>query len=89
MRGLRAACCCRVAMSPIKQVRAAVVTGARHGFGAVIAAALDGHGDRLVRVARTAEVLADVGGELGSAFVPVAATAAEDTRSNGNERSTR
>jgi NAD(P)-dependent dehydrogenase (short-subunit alcohol dehydrogenase family) len=68
-------------MSPADQPgTTAVVTGASRGFGAGIAAALIGHGHRVVGIARTADALADVHRELGSLFIPVVADATtEDT----------
>ncbi|NUP48015.1 MAG: SDR family oxidoreductase [Catenulispora sp.] len=63
-------------MSPSDRLRSTVVvTGASRGFGAAIAAALVGRGHRVVGVARTAEALAQVHRELGSAFIPVVADA--------------
>ncbi|WP_433709631.1 SDR family oxidoreductase [Nocardia sp. CA-084685] len=55
----------------------AVVTGASRGFGLGIAAALIDRGHRVVGVARTAEALADLRRELGVAFIPVVADAAD------------
>jgi NAD(P)-dependent dehydrogenase (short-subunit alcohol dehydrogenase family) len=65
----------------------AVVTGASRGFGAAIAAALVGEGYQVVGVARTADALADMHRELGTAFIPVVAdAAAEETAATVIER---
>jgi NAD(P)-dependent dehydrogenase (short-subunit alcohol dehydrogenase family) len=55
----------------------AIVTGASRGFGRAIAAALAGAGARVVGVARTQSLLDEVRDELGDAFIPVAADAAD------------
>jgi NAD(P)-dependent dehydrogenase (short-subunit alcohol dehydrogenase family) len=55
----------------------AIVTGASRGFGCGIAAALAGAGMHVVGVARDAAVLDEVREQLGSAFTPVAADAAD------------
>jgi len=57
----------------------AIVTGASRGFGRGIATALVGAGARVVGVARDRVPLEAVGAELGSAFVPVVADAADPT----------
>lgn len=55
----------------------AIVTGASRGFGRAIAAALTEVGAEVVGVARTAALLDEVRGQLGDAFVPVVADAAD------------
>jgi NAD(P)-dependent dehydrogenase (short-subunit alcohol dehydrogenase family) len=55
----------------------ALVTGASRGFGRAIAAALAQAGAGVVGVARDRAQLEDVAGQLGPAFVPVAADAAD------------
>ena len=55
----------------------ALVTGASQGFGRAIAAALAQAGADVVGVARDRARLEDVAGQLGPAFVPVAADAAD------------
>ena len=55
----------------------AIVTGASRGFGRAIAAALSAAGARVVGVARTQSLLDEVRDELGDAFTPVAADAAD------------
>lgn len=57
----------------------AIVTGASRGFGRGIATALAGAGARVVGVARDRARLEAVREELGDAFVPVAADAADPT----------
>jgi NAD(P)-dependent dehydrogenase (short-subunit alcohol dehydrogenase family) len=55
----------------------ATVTGAGRGFGRGIATALVGAGAHVVGVARTRTQLDEVRGELGDAFTPVSADAAD------------
>ncbi|OSC26206.1 short-chain dehydrogenase [Mycobacterium vulneris] len=55
----------------------AIVTGAGRGFGRAIAAALVAAGVRVVGVARTRSQLEEVRAQLGDAFTPVAADAAD------------
>src|ERR1700754_4324614 len=55
----------------------AIVTGASRGFGRAIATALSEAGAEVVGVARTAALLDEVRGELGDAFIPVVADAAD------------
>jgi NAD(P)-dependent dehydrogenase (short-subunit alcohol dehydrogenase family) len=55
----------------------AIVTGASRGFGRGIAAALAQAGAHVVGVARDADALEEVREQLGSAFTPVAADAAD------------
>ncbi|OMB97974.1 SDR family oxidoreductase [Mycobacterium colombiense] len=55
----------------------AIVTGAGRGFGRAIAAALVAAGARVVGVARTRSQLEEVRTELGDAFTPVVADAAD------------
>lgn len=55
----------------------AIITGASRGFGRGVAAALVAAGARVVGVARTGARLDDVRDELGDAFTPVAADAAD------------
>jgi NAD(P)-dependent dehydrogenase (short-subunit alcohol dehydrogenase family) len=55
----------------------AIVTGASRGFGRGIAAALTRAGAHVVGVARDAAVLDEVREQLGTAFTPVAADAAD------------
>ncbi|OBJ11636.1 SDR family oxidoreductase [Mycobacterium colombiense] len=55
----------------------AIVTGAGRGFGRAIAAALAAAGVRVVGVARTRSQLEDVRTQLGDAFTPVVADAAD------------
>lgn len=55
----------------------AIVTGASRGFGRAIAIALAAAGAEVVGVARSATLLDEVRGELGDAFVPVVADAAD------------
>lgn len=55
----------------------AIVTGAGRGFGRAIAAALAAAGVRVVGVARTRSQLEDVRTQLGEAFTPVVADAAD------------
>ena len=55
----------------------AIVTGASRGFGRGIAAALTEAGAQVVGVARDPAALAEVRERLGSAFIPVAADAAD------------
>jgi NAD(P)-dependent dehydrogenase (short-subunit alcohol dehydrogenase family) len=55
----------------------AVVTGASRGFGRGIAAALTQAGARVVGVARDAAALGEVREQLGVAFTPIAADAAD------------
>jgi len=55
----------------------AVVTGASRGFGRGIAAALTQAGAHVVGVARDADALDEVREQLGGAFTPVAADAAD------------
>ena len=55
----------------------AIVTGASRGFGRGIAAALIAAGAQVVGVARDAAALAEAGLQLGAAFTPVAANAAD------------
>src|SRR5262249_51181019 len=55
----------------------AIVTGASRGFGRAVATALSRAGAEVVGVARTAVQLEDVSGELGDAFIPVVAHAAD------------
>ncbi|OBJ41995.1 short-chain dehydrogenase [Mycobacterium colombiense] len=55
----------------------AIVTGAGRGFGRAIAAALAAAGVRVVGVARTRSQLEDVRIQLGDAFTPVVADAAD------------
>jgi NAD(P)-dependent dehydrogenase (short-subunit alcohol dehydrogenase family) len=55
----------------------AVVTGASRGFGRGIAAALTQAGARVVGVARDAAALDEVREQLGAAFTPIAADAAD------------
>jgi len=55
----------------------AIVTGASRGFGRGVAAALAQAGAHVVGVARDAGALAEVREQLGAAFTPVAADAAD------------
>jgi NAD(P)-dependent dehydrogenase (short-subunit alcohol dehydrogenase family) len=55
----------------------AIVTGAGRGFGRAIASALAAAGAQVVGVARTRSQLDEVRSELGAAFIPVAADAAD------------
>jgi NAD(P)-dependent dehydrogenase (short-subunit alcohol dehydrogenase family) len=55
----------------------AIVTGAGRGFGRGIATALVGAGARVVGVARTGTQLDEVRDDLGDAFTPVSADAAD------------
>jgi NAD(P)-dependent dehydrogenase (short-subunit alcohol dehydrogenase family) len=55
----------------------AIVTGASRGFGRGIAAALARAGAHVVGVARNADALEEVREQLGAAFTPVAADAAD------------
>lgn len=55
----------------------AIVTGAGRGFGRAIAAALAAAGVRVVGVARTRSQLEEVHTQLGDAFTPVVADAAD------------
>ena len=55
----------------------AIVTGASRGFGRGVAAALTQAGAHGVGVARDAGALEEVSGQLGAAFTPVAADAAD------------
>lgn len=55
----------------------AIVTGAGRGFGRAIAAALVAAGARVVGVARTRSQLEEVRAQLGDAFTPVVADAAD------------
>lgn len=55
----------------------AIVTGAGRGFGRAIAAALAAAGARVVGVARTRSQLEEVHAQLGDAFTPVVADAAD------------
>lgn len=55
----------------------AIVTGAGRGFGRAIAAALAAAGVRVVGVARTRSQLEEVRTQLGDAFTPVVADAAD------------
>jgi NAD(P)-dependent dehydrogenase (short-subunit alcohol dehydrogenase family) len=55
----------------------AVVTGSSRGFGRGIAVALAGAGAHVVGVARTASALNDLREQLGDAFTPVTADAAD------------
>lgn len=55
----------------------AIVTGASRGFGRAIAGALVAGGARVVGVARTRSGLDKARDELGGAFIPVAADAAD------------
>jgi NAD(P)-dependent dehydrogenase (short-subunit alcohol dehydrogenase family) len=55
----------------------AIVTGASRGFGRAIAATLATAGARVVGVARSGDRLAEVRRELGDAFTPVVADAAD------------
>jgi NAD(P)-dependent dehydrogenase (short-subunit alcohol dehydrogenase family) len=55
----------------------ALVTGASRGFGAGIATALAEAGAGVVGVARDRSRLEDLRGQLGAAFIPVAADAAD------------
>ena len=57
--------------------RTAVVTGAGRGFGRGIAAALTSAGAHVVGVARTGASVESVRAELGDAFTPVTADAAD------------
>lgn len=57
----------------------AIVTGASRGFGRAIAGALVAGGARVVGVARTGSDLDEARDELGGAFIPVAADAADPT----------
>lgn len=56
----------------------AVVTGAGRGFGRAIAAALVASGTRVVGIARTAPDLHALRDELGDAFIPLPADAADE-----------
>jgi NAD(P)-dependent dehydrogenase (short-subunit alcohol dehydrogenase family) len=60
----------------------AIVTGASRGFGRAIATALSEAGAEVVGVARTAALLDDVRRELGDAFIPVVADAADPETAN-------
>lgn len=55
----------------------AIVTGASRGFGRAVAGALVAGGARVVGVARTRSALDEARDELGGAFMPVAADAAD------------
>ncbi|MEC4762658.1 SDR family oxidoreductase [Mycobacterium sherrisii] len=55
----------------------AIVTGASRGFGRSIAVALTAAGAEVVGVARTAALLDEAHAELGDAFIPVVADAAD------------
>lgn len=55
----------------------AIVTGASRGFGRAIATALTSAGAEVVGVARTAARLDEARAELGDAFIPVVADAAD------------
>jgi len=55
----------------------AIVTGASRGFGRGVATALTQAGAHVVGVARDAGALEEVGAQLGAAFTPVAADAAD------------
>lgn len=55
----------------------AIVTGASRGFGRAIAAALTATGTDVIGVARTNDLLEEVRRELGAAFTPVVADAAD------------
>lgn len=55
----------------------ALVTGASRGFGRAVASALVGAGAHVVGVARDHEALRELHGELGRAFTPVVADAAD------------
>jgi NADP-dependent 3-hydroxy acid dehydrogenase YdfG len=55
----------------------AIVTGASRGFGRGVAAALTQAGAHVVGVARDAGPLEEVRQQLGAAFTPVAADAAD------------
>lgn len=55
----------------------AIVTGAGRGFGRAIAAALAAAGARVAGVARTRSQLEEVRAQLGDAFTPVVADAAD------------
>jgi len=55
----------------------AIVTGASRGFGRGVAAALAQAGAHVVGVARDAAALEEVREQLGAAFIPVAADAAD------------
>jgi len=55
----------------------AIVTGASRGFGRGVAAALTQAGAQVVGVARDAGALEEVGAQLGAAFTPVVADAAD------------
>jgi NAD(P)-dependent dehydrogenase (short-subunit alcohol dehydrogenase family) len=55
----------------------AIVTGASRGFGRAVAVALSQAGASVVGVARDQARLDDLRGQLGAAFVPVAADAAD------------
>jgi NADP-dependent 3-hydroxy acid dehydrogenase YdfG len=55
----------------------AIVTGASRGFGCAIVAALSAAGAHVVGVARSKAPLDDLRDELGDAFTPVAADAAD------------
>jgi NAD(P)-dependent dehydrogenase (short-subunit alcohol dehydrogenase family) len=55
----------------------AIVTGASRGFGRAVAAALAGAGAQVVGVARDRAKLEEVRADLGDAFTPVAADAAD------------
>jgi NAD(P)-dependent dehydrogenase (short-subunit alcohol dehydrogenase family) len=57
----------------------AIVTGASRGFGRAIARALTAAGAEVVGVARTREQLDELRDDLGDAFTPVAADAADPT----------
>jgi NAD(P)-dependent dehydrogenase (short-subunit alcohol dehydrogenase family) len=57
----------------------AIVTGASRGFGRATAAALAAAGAHVVGVARDARALDEVHQELGAAFTPVVADAADPT----------
>jgi len=63
--------------SPDLSGTTALVTGASQGFGRAIAAALCGAGASVVGVARDRDRLAELGAQLGPAFTPVVADAAD------------
>ena len=67
-------------MTPMQLAEStAIITGASRGFGRGIATALVGAGARVVGVARDRVQLEAVRAELGGAFLPVAADAADPT----------
>jgi len=61
----------------------ALVTGASRGFGRAVAAALAREGAHVVGLARDRERLASLQAELGQAFTPVAADAADPVVAGG------